>query len=421
MVEPPDVFQEFVESLEAEALAWEKAAAAEFTNGAALAVGDFVEEDHPRDKSGEFTEKGGGVAAKGESGGDKSAKKPAHHRVAPTAAEAASLVQSLYKSALDDPDFTMEGVDARLADLADLSVNELLKLAEDFSIFDAGGKKKSEIIASIGRKIKGRREFQDRTRMEPEAKSEAAKEVAAEGEVAKQLTAASEKPLEKSEKSAEKPSTPVDTVSTGEYNPSGGGKTKQEPKPQEGTKMKMKIVKMESLGSTKKVGEIVDIDGVLYIVVNVKRVAVSDGQGSHELLAVVRPANDEEKENFELKNLIKKLGRSENMDDPGRTIDQERARELELGNKKKKREKWLKWNENWKNGTLKVRLAMLTDIDNIDRIRRRSGMKADRVMSIIVKGETPSAKEIDILTEAVGLDPADLREGHEVPEHYFDK
>ena len=64
--------------------------ASEFMGGAALAVGEFVEEEHPRDKSGEFTEKGGGVAAKGESGGDKSAKKPAHHRVAPTAAEAAS-------------------------------------------------------------------------------------------------------------------------------------------------------------------------------------------------------------------------------------------------------------------------------------------------------------------------------------------
>ncbi len=79
--------------------------------------------------------------------------------------EASQLICSLYEKALD-ADFRYETVDQQLAGLSKLKADDLKSLAKEFDIFNVP-RKKDDIIAAIARKIKGRREFHDRTRMEP--------------------------------------------------------------------------------------------------------------------------------------------------------------------------------------------------------------------------------------------------------------
>jgi hypothetical protein len=78
--------------------------------------------------------------------------------------EALRLARSLYDTALD-ANFRFEAVDVAMAGLKKLKVDDLKKVAKELDIFSVP-KKKDDIIAEIGRKIKGRREFHDRTRMD---------------------------------------------------------------------------------------------------------------------------------------------------------------------------------------------------------------------------------------------------------------
>lgn len=78
--------------------------------------------------------------------------------------EAVNLANSLYDKALA-PSFRFEDVDEALTALKKLKVEELKRVAKELNIFSVP-RKKDDIIAEIGRKIKGRREFHDRTRMD---------------------------------------------------------------------------------------------------------------------------------------------------------------------------------------------------------------------------------------------------------------
>jgi hypothetical protein len=76
-------------------------------------------------------------------------------------AEAARLVKSLYEQALQ-PSFRLDEVDRELRVLAKLKVEELKLVAKELNMA-ALPRKKADILADIGRKIKGRREFLDRS------------------------------------------------------------------------------------------------------------------------------------------------------------------------------------------------------------------------------------------------------------------
>jgi hypothetical protein len=75
--------------------------------------------------------------------------------------EAGQRLDALYAQALD-PGFRFETVDADMQSFAKLTVAQLTSIAREFGIIDIP-KKKADILAALGRKIKGRREFHDRT------------------------------------------------------------------------------------------------------------------------------------------------------------------------------------------------------------------------------------------------------------------
>lgn len=77
--------------------------------------------------------------------------------------EASQLVNRLYEEALD-PGFRYEMVDAELASIAKLKADELKSIAGAFGISKLP-RKKDDILAAIAQKIKGRREFHERTQV----------------------------------------------------------------------------------------------------------------------------------------------------------------------------------------------------------------------------------------------------------------